>query len=278
MFSTLLILGVFLIAVSLPSGASQSYATTTRISTVTTQLAVMSTTTSTLGVSQETATQISSATVSGTLPATNGTVGCVYFIHELTGGRSGQNITITSNSVNPIDIYLLSPAAYQSWLNAGRVCTQVNGALLKQLNVSGTASYTVTLPADGSYVILLSNRASNAKAAYTLVISYAQTAVVDVTINSTIIQSSIQSTTLTETFTQALEVQGLLSGQNVLLIVAILVVVIIALVVVGLRKRRGSRSAPARTIRSAFAKHFCTNCGAELRPNVAFCEKCGKPR
>lgn len=278
LFSCLLLLSAVPALVWLPLGAGQNFTTITSVATVTSQLTVTSASTSIVGVGQQTTIQTTSANVTGVLPATNGTVGCVYGYHPLTGGTRGQNISLTSNSLNPIDIYFLSEANLQSWLKTGPNCNQIKNALLTKLSASGSFSFTVTLPADGNYAILVLNRASNAQASYAITISFGKSEVVNVTTYATIVESSVQSTLVTERLVQTEEIQGRFSGQNILLIAVAIAIVVLVVVAIAYKAHSGKRPAQKQTARSQIVGgKFCVNCGTEFRPNVTFCGKCGKP-
>jgi ribosomal protein L40E len=122
------------------------------------------------------------------------------------------------------------------------------------------------------------NRASNAKAAYTIAISFGKSAIVNVTTYSTLVESSVQSTVVTETVVQTQEIQGLFSGQNGLFIVVGIGVVVLLFAVLAFKARSGKKTPRTQTAGSqVVGKSFCVNCGAELHPNKKFCGKCGKP-
>ena len=91
-----------------------------------------------------------------TLPPTHGVCG-IYFMHPF-NATAGAIVSGTLSADNKVDLYILTDAAFQAWSTqvvAGGNCTPGSLVLIQQ----GTTSYdfTVTIPANGLYQIVVNN-------------------------------------------------------------------------------------------------------------------------
>jgi len=257
----------------MPSGVGQSL--TTFLETVTTQVEVTGTVTSTVGSTQGLSTQVQMQTYSTpfVVDATYGRYGCIYKTLRLTANEGDQiSGQITSNS--EISFYVMSSNDYRTWVNEN-LCS-VRSSFLGEREVTSLLLDMIA-PYTGEYVLLFLNSSIATPANVVLVfVSLSQTV-------TTISLPVVSAFLLTETYltTHTLEeVRPVetwpLFDEYAILIAAILGLIVVLLVL----QRRSRKKITAATIPARPAPitgKFCGNCGAPLPLSAQFCDRCGAP-
>ncbi len=233
-FITALILVVALLSAA-QVVQSQQYSTITVTSLATSsQVSTVTLGTQTLTTVQGGSTPVFAGSV--TIPGTHGVCG-VYFVQAFNGTANAVLSGSVSANSN-VDVYLMTAPAFQAWSHqivAGGNCTPASLVASQK----GTMSYnfTVTIPADGVYDLVVNNLATSTVVAQVNAnLSASAPTMVTMVAYSTVTQQMVQTLMQTSTATM----QSTSTGPDPTTLAAIiLVIVIIAAVAYFAMKKRG---------------------------------------
>jgi len=213
---------------------SQQYSSTTLTSLVTgSQVNTVAVGTQVLTTNQGQVVPVFAGSV--TIPGTHGVCG-VYFVQAF-NGTANQVLSGSVSAKSNVDVYLMTAPAFQAWTHqivAGGTCTPAS--LVASQRGTTLYNYTVTIPADGVYDLVVNNLShSTVVAQVNASLSASAPTLVTVAVYSTVTQQMVQTVMQTSVATM----QPTSSGPDPTTLAAIaLVIVIIAVVAfVALRKR-----------------------------------------
>ncbi len=232
LLTALILVVVFVSAAQLVQ--SQQYSTTT-LTTLTTssQVSTVAVGTQVLTTNQGQSTRVFVGSV--TIPGTHGVCG-VYFVQAF-NGTTNQVLSGSVSANSNVGVYLMSAAAFQAWSHqvvAGGICTPAS-PVATHLG-SKSYNFTVTIPANGVYDLVVNNLATSTVVAnVSASLSVSAPTQVTMVVYSTVTQQMVQTLMQTSVATM----QPVSSGPDPTTLAAVaLVIVIIAVVAfVALRKR-----------------------------------------
>jgi hypothetical protein len=158
------------------------------------------------------------------IAGTHGVCG-VYFVQAF-NGTAGEVLTGTVSTNSPVNVYLLSAAAFKAWQHlvvAGGTCTPSSPVVI-QTNITAYTLST-TIPASGTYDLVVNNlSASTVTAQITANLAAAAPALLTEVAYSTTTQQMVQ--TLMETSVQTIQTTS--NGPDITLAAIVFAILIIA--------------------------------------------------
>jgi len=216
---------------------SQQYSTTTLTTLVTSnQVNTVTAATQALSSNQGQSIPVFAGTV--TIPGTHGVCG-VYFVQAFNGTANQVfSGSITSNS--NVDIYLMTSLAFHVWSHqivAGGTCTP--GSLVVSQKATTSYNFTVTIPSDGAYDLVVNNLSHSTIIAQVNANLFASApATLTAVAYSTVTQQVVQ--TLMQTLVSTMQPTS--AGPDITTLMAIILVVVIVAAVAYLAKARRGKT------------------------------------
>ncbi len=213
---------------------SQQYSTTT-ITTLATgsQVSTMTLGTQTLTTIQGASTPVFAGAV--TIPPTHGVCG-IYFVQAFNGTANAVLSGSVSANSN-VDVYLMTAPAFQAWTHqvvAGGTCTP--GSLVASQRATMSYNFTVTIPSDGVYDLVVNNLShSTVVAQVNANLSTSAPTMVTEVAYSTVTQQMVQTVMQTSTETM----QPTSSGPDPTTLAAVAIVIVIIAAVAFFVMKRG---------------------------------------
>jgi hypothetical protein len=216
---------------------SQQYSTTT----LTTLATGSQVNTITIGTQTLTANQAQSTLVfagSVTIPGTHGVCG-VYFV-QVFNGTANQVFSGSINSTDNVDVYLMTTPAFQAWsrqIVAGGTCTPAS--LVASQHATTSYNFTVTIPSDGVYDLVVNNLSHSTVVAHVnAILSASAPTLVTTVAYSTITQQMVQ--TLMQTSVETMQPTSIGPNNTTLTTIAIVIVIVAVVAYLAMTKRRKS--------------------------------------
>lgn len=217
---------------------SQQYSTTTMTTLATgSEVSTVTLGTQTLTTVQGASTPVFAGPV--TIPGTHGVCG-IYFVQAFNGTANAVlSGSVSANS--SVDVYLMSGPAFQAWSHqivAGGDCTPAS--LVASQKGTMSYSFTITIPADGAYDLVVNNLSeATVVAQVNANLSASAPMLVTVVAYSTVTQQMDQTVMQTSTATM----QPTSAGPDPTTLAAIILVIIIiaAVAYFAMKKRAGKK-------------------------------------